>query len=93
MTAHITMSQLCDRLLVVHPEVHRLMFAAMMPGLRPAEIKRIKRQEGLARQERRRLCGLIRGEIRLRLDAWDHGRKYSQMEIAGRYARQGTRDK
>jgi hypothetical protein len=37
---------ICGEMLTLHNEVHRLMFAAMMPGLRPAEIKLLKRQEG-----------------------------------------------
>jgi hypothetical protein len=70
------------------------MFAAMMPDLRPVEVKRLKRQEGLARQERRRLCQLIRNEVRLRVDAWDHGRAYSQVESTKRFtARRGSRGK
>jgi hypothetical protein len=78
---------ICGEMLTLHNEVHRLMFAAMMPGLRPAEIKLLKRQEGEARRYRRQICRLIRDECRLRLDAWDGGRKYSNWPRA----RQGTR--
>ena len=74
-------------LLAVHYRVHALMFQAMMPGLRPAEIKRLKRQEGDARRQRRLLCSTIRQECRLRLDAWDHHRPYSNYPRS----RRGTR--
>jgi hypothetical protein len=60
------------------------MFDAMDPGLSPASIKRLKRQEAFARQERRRLCALIRTEVRLRVGAWEAGRPYSQIESARR---------
>jgi hypothetical protein len=82
-----TFNTICKELLSVHKEVHRLLFAAMMPGLRPAEIKRLKRQEGDARRYRRQLCALIRQECTLRVDCWDAGRKYSNWPRS----RQGTR--
>jgi hypothetical protein len=37
-------AELSSNLLVLHEEVHRLLFAAMMPGLRPAQVKRLKRK-------------------------------------------------
>jgi hypothetical protein len=90
----INLSQLCRELLATNHQVHTLMFAAMMPNLSSAEVKALKRQEGLVRQERRRLCRLIRDEVRLRVDAWDHGRAYSQVESTKRFtARRGSRGK
>jgi hypothetical protein len=75
----MNMSLLCREFLAVHDEVHRLMFAAMMPGLTVKEIGRLKRLEAEARAERKRLCALVRAEIRLRVDAWDNGCRYSEL--------------
>jgi hypothetical protein len=78
---------ICREMLVVHKEVHRLIFAAMMPGLRPAEIKRLKRQEGDVRRYRRQLCAAIKQECSLRVACWEENRPYSNWPRA----RQGTR--
>jgi hypothetical protein len=76
----MNMSQLCKGLLAVHHYVGRLVFAAMMPGLSVDQVKALKRRERAARNERKRLCALIRAECRLRVDAWDAGRRYSELE-------------
>jgi type II secretory pathway predicted ATPase ExeA len=52
----------------------------MMPRLSAEEIARLKRLEAAVRQERKRLGVLIRAQCRLRVDAWDNGRKYSELE-------------
>jgi hypothetical protein len=49
-------------------EVYRLQIAALMPGLTAGQIKNLKRQERAARIERRRLCGLIRLELRAKME-------------------------
>jgi hypothetical protein len=84
----LNLSQLCRQILVISHQVRVYQVAALMPNT-PAAIKLIRRREGLARQERRRLCVLIRQECKLRVDAWDHGRQYSQIESQ----RRGTRGK
>jgi hypothetical protein len=87
----LNLSQLCRQILVINHQVRVYQVAALMPAP-AAAIKLIRRREGLARQERKRLCALIRAECRLRVDAWDHGRPYSQIESTKRFtARQGTR--
>jgi hypothetical protein len=47
----VNFSHLCRDFLIVHREVGRLTFAAMMPGLTVEEIKSIKQQERAARIE------------------------------------------
>jgi hypothetical protein len=87
----MNLSQLCRQLLVVHQQVRDCQVQALMAGSLD-QVTAIRRQEGLARQERRRLCGLIRQECKLRVDAWDHGRTYSQVESTKRFtARRGSR--
>ena len=55
---------LCRAILFARDEVYRLQIAAMMPGLTPGQIKIIKRQERVARERRRALCGMLRAEVR-----------------------------
>jgi hypothetical protein len=86
----MNLSQACRQLLVIHQHVRDCQVQALMSNDLD-QIKALRRQEGIARQERRRLCKLISGECRLRVDCWEHGRPYSQVE--SRLARRGTRGK
>jgi hypothetical protein len=86
----MNMSEACEAFLAVHHEVGRLVFAAMMPGLTVEEIKTIKRQERAARTERKRLSRVISAECRLRVDAWDGGRRYSELGNARHRRARGT---
>jgi hypothetical protein len=54
----------CRQLLAVDIEITRLVFAAMMPGLTQDQVRAIKRKERTARQDKRRLCSVIRASIR-----------------------------
>jgi len=56
--------RLCRAVLDAHYETNRLVFAAMMPGLSIEQVKRLKRQERAAREERRKLCRLLREDVR-----------------------------
>jgi hypothetical protein len=58
---------LCRAVLAARDEVYRLQIAALMPGLTAGQLKSLKRQERAARQERRRLCELVRRDIRTRM--------------------------
>jgi hypothetical protein len=87
----LNLSQLCRQLLLLHQQVRDCKVQAL-PSNSLDQVTAIKRQEGLARQERKRLCGLIKQECKLRVDAWDHGRTYSQVESTKRFtARRGSR--
>jgi hypothetical protein len=89
----MNLTELLRQVLVLHQQVRDYQVQALLSGSLD-QVAAIRRQESLARQERRRLCGLVRGEVRLRLDAWDHGREYSQIESTKRFtARRGTRGK
>jgi hypothetical protein len=54
---------LCRAVIDADYEVKRLVFAAMIPGLSIEAIKRLKRQERAAREERRKLCRLLRADV------------------------------
>jgi hypothetical protein len=82
----VNLSQLCRQLLVVHHEVRARQIEVLMPGLTVDQIKRIRCQEGLAWQQRRQLCHLIRDEVRLRMAATEAKRPWTQMEVQ-RYRR------
>jgi hypothetical protein len=87
----LNLSQLCKQILTVHQQIRDCQVQALLSSSLD-QVTAIRHQEGLARQERKRLCSLIRDETRLRVDAWDHGRQYSQVESTKRFtARQGTR--
>jgi len=60
-------NNLCKALLAARDEVFRLQIAALMPGLTAGQRKLLKGQEAAARQERRRLCEMIRRECRARM--------------------------
>jgi hypothetical protein len=57
-------SRLCRAVLDASHDVSRLVFASMMPGLSIEQVKRLKRQERAAREERRKLCRLLREDVR-----------------------------
>jgi hypothetical protein len=86
----MNLSECCRQLLVVHKQVRDYQVEALMVDTLD-QIGRIRRQEGLARQERRDLCRLIRDEVRLRMAAYEQGRKFTQMEVQAH--KRGSRGK
>jgi hypothetical protein len=56
-------SRLCRAVIDASEAVSRLVFASMMPGLPLEEVRRIKREERAAREERRKLCRLLRADV------------------------------
>ena len=63
------MNELCRAVGRARDEVYRLQIAALMPGLTAGQLKSLKRQERAAREERRRLCELVRRDIRAHMPA------------------------
>lgn len=86
----MSLSTLCKQLLVVHHAVRSCQIEALMPG--PVDqLRRIRREQGMACRERKRLAALIRQECTLRVNAWDAGRRYSEIESANRFRRRSAR--
>lgn len=56
-------SRLCRAVIDATYEVSHLVFASMMPGLSIEKMKKLKREERAAREERRKLCRLLRADV------------------------------
>jgi hypothetical protein len=68
----------CGDILAAQRKVRAAIIAALMPGLSPGQLSQIKREQRAAKAEFRAIAAIMRAEIRLRVDAMDNGRRYSE---------------